>query len=241
LKLPPNGQTNSRHSELELTYWERVALTRWGTYLTEVESRAVLLGHGLFSAPAEAVDIGCEGGRWSRMLAERGWSLTCLDVDAGALQYCSSRLPQAICLQVDQDATTFPVGDESADLLLCMQVPPVIQSEWFIPECHRVLRPGGVVVGVFFNGCSARGLAGRLKSAILGSYNYYRGSYPAWRQQVLAIGFTIQHEEGYCWFPVPRTSDSMVIPWLVGVERALCLNRLPYFSPWVAFVMRKSG
>lgn len=235
----PDPTLGRECTEVEPTYWERVALTRWGSYLSGVERRAILEGQGRFQAPTAALDVGCEGGRWSRLLAERGWSMTCLDVDAGTLRACHLRLPQATCHLVGREDSRLPVEDCSQDLVLCMQVPPVVQSDWFPLEAWRVLRPGGVIVGVFFNGWSVRGLAGRLKAAFLGGYRYYRLAYLPWRSRLRAQGFDFGHEEGYCWFPIPRTCDGWYVPWVVRLERLLGLPRLVGLSPWVVFVAIK--
>ena len=52
-------------------------------------------------------------------------------------------------------------------------------------------------------------------------------------------GFRIHHEEGYCWFPFRRASNSALVPYAVRVERGLGLGKLASVSPWVAFVAKK--
>jgi hypothetical protein len=46
-------------------------------------------------------------------------------------------------------------------------------------------------------------------------------------------------EQGYCWFPIRRTSNSRMVPLVTELESALGLRHLPSFSPWVAFIARK--
>ncbi len=92
----------------EMLFWERYYNEHpYGWHLSRIEERAVLTVRELLGVgPASALDVGCEGGRCSRLLAERGWSLTCTDVSAEALAICQRRLPQARCLLVDEHDTT---------------------------------------------------------------------------------------------------------------------------------------
>ena len=52
-------------------------------------------------------------------------------------------------------------------------------------------------------------------------------------------GFEVLHEEGYCWSPFARTSNSPLVPVFVQAERMLGLHRWIALSPWIAFVARK--
>ena len=80
------------------TYWERVASRRWGVYITGIEKHAILLGQELAGPPTTAFEVGCDGGRWSKLLAELGWTMTCTDVNADALAVCHKRVPDARCI-----------------------------------------------------------------------------------------------------------------------------------------------
>ena len=71
------------------TPWEVVATTRWGRYTTEVVESAVRAGAEIARTPGAALEVGCEGGRWSRLLSNMGWSLTCTDIDAEVLAVSS--------------------------------------------------------------------------------------------------------------------------------------------------------
>lgn len=60
-----------------LTFWERVNVTtRWGRYLTSVERSAVLRAASMADAPGTSLEVGCDGGRWSSLLASKGSVLT---------------------------------------------------------------------------------------------------------------------------------------------------------------------
>jgi hypothetical protein len=45
-----------------------------GRYLTEVERRALVQASELASPPGIALEVGCDGGRWSILLRQLGWS-----------------------------------------------------------------------------------------------------------------------------------------------------------------------
>jgi len=72
----------------------------------------------------------------------------------------------------------------------------------------------------------------------MGNVDYSR-SYPAWRRKLSGTGFRLLHQEGFCWAPFGRTSNSSLIPAFTGIEKLLHLNRIPTISPWIAFIARK--
>ena len=223
------------------TFWEKVATTRWGAYITEVERRAILKAHESFSTPTTALEVGAEGGRWSTLLTDLGWRMTCTDVDEKALAACQERIPTANCILVKPDDRRLPCDSESVDMLLCIEVAPVIQSDWFASEAYRVLANDGVVVGVFWNLLSFRGFLAHARSSLAGRFDFYKRSYPAWRREFTSGGFSVVYEEGYCWFPFSRASDSKFVPAFVRIERWFRLRRLISVSPWIVFIAKKSS
>jgi hypothetical protein len=67
-------------------------------------------------------------------------------------------------------------------------------------------------------------------------------AYPRWRRRLRALGFDMVSEEGICWAPFHRLSDSRFVPFLTRLEQRLGLRRLPSVSPWIVFVaQRQSG
>ena len=225
-----------------LTYWENVGTaTRWGRYTTAIIEDAVRRAIALAGKPSAALDVGCEGGRWSCLVAEAGWSVTCTDVDADVLTLCGERLPEAQCVLVSPEDTTLPCGNGTISLLLCVEVHSVIDSDWFMGEARRVLRPNGIVVGVLLNRTSLRGLFVRAKRFLGVAQNLYRWRYRDWHERMRQAGFQIQYTEGFCWFPLSRASNSVLTPVFAGIERALRLRRIRRCSPWVVFVARAVG
>src|SRR5262249_18901268 len=207
------------------TRWERVATTRWGAYVSEAEKRAILRGHELNRRPRTALEMGCEGGRWSRMLANLGWRMICADIDAEALAICQRKIPTATCILRKPEDTTLPCASDSVSLLLCIEVPPLVQSDWFITEAARVLDDDGLLVIVYWNLLSFRGVFSHVRAMIGGGLDFYRMAYPTWKKKVSQLGFQFVYEEGFCWFPFGRESDSALVPYATSLEKQLGLRR----------------
>ena len=194
--------------------------------------------------PARALEIGAEGGRWSKLLSDDGWKMICTDVDPTALAICAKRLPDAECILVDPAATTLPCESASVKLILAYEVPAVVQSEWFPLEAARVLQPEGILVCSFHNRLSIRALVYKLLSLFdeqRRKYDYYRGgSYGAVRRKLAEYGVEPISEMGLGWFPFTRQSDSPLIPLCVRIEAFLGLRRLPRLSPFVLLMAERS-
>lgn len=216
-------------------YWEDLNGRAWGRYITARETAAIEAAQRAAPAPRRALDVGCGGGRWTRLLLDRGWAVTSIDVDPASVRACAELNPEADCSVVPADAEKLPAGDESVSLLLCIEVQPVVQADWFLPEVRRVLAPGGRMVLVTWNRWSFRGLATDAASWVRERrpHRFYRVSYRAWRRELRASGFAVAAERGMCWFPFGRASDSRLIPAAAALEGRLGLDRLPSVSPWV--------
>lgn len=66
-------------------------------------------------------------------------------------------------------------------------------------------------------------------------------SHREYRQRLHEVGLTVDQATGFCWFPLPRGSNSTLIPMLAKVERSVGLSRWPRYSPWIAVVATKAG
>jgi ubiquinone/menaquinone biosynthesis C-methylase UbiE len=238
---------NVSSSDLNQTMWsdaehyDRVAETRWGRYLTHAEKQAILSAHRASSAPSTVLDVGGGGGRWSQLLCQLGWRAICSEVNERSLAVCQERLPSATCILVNQSDEVLPVDDQSVSMVLCMEVFAVMPTLWFMEEAARVIRPEGLLVGVFNNKCSFRGQLKHAMHRVRGStgFDYYNTCYKPWKAAMRLRGFEFIYEDGMCWLPFSRGSDSRLIKPLVALERKLYLHRVPDLSPWIVFVARK--
>lgn len=219
--------------------WERAASeSRFVAYTSGLEREFVLYGHELASPPTVALDLGCEAGRFSQILAQRGWSVVCADVNPQALELCERRNPGARCILLTEDNRVLPCADNSLGILLCIEV-PVIATGWFVDEASRAIKPGGVLVGAFQNKLSWRGLIGHWRALVRGRFDWYSRSYPEWRRALNKRGFTFVRETGCRWPPFSHTSNSMLLPFALAIEQALRLPRFIAISPLVLFAARK--
>jgi SAM-dependent methyltransferase len=222
-----------------ITYTEQIAHSRWGSYMTALEKKAILRAHDFSKTTGPAIEIGCEGGRWSKMLHDLDWKMTCVDIDAQALNICRARIPQAHCILTTPSDVRIPSHDRSMQLLLCMEVPAVLpNSNWIVEEACRVLKPGGILVGRFHNLLSGRGVFHHTTAALRRKQDDYRRLYPTWRALLRKKGFRFLHEEGLCWFPFRRASNSALVPKAIAFEEQIGLRRIPSLSPFVVFVAR---
>jgi hypothetical protein len=74
-----------------------------------------------------------------------------------------------------------------------------------------------------------------------GGQKCYQQSYGSWRRRARREGFEFINERGYCWFPLPCFSNSTLVPFFTGLEKAIGLQRLPRLSPWVTFLAEFRG
>lgn len=228
----------------EITYWEKIAKTKWGSYKTEIEKRAILKAHKFLKEQTTALEIGCEGGRWSRRLTKLGWNMICTDIDLNTLQICQRRIPSAKCILVKPTDSKIPCESRSIKLLLCMQVNPVIISDWFLPEALRTLEPGGLLIATITNPLSFRGVLYRIACKIIKNkieYGFYTHTQPyhKFKKKITRMGFRVTFEEGYCWLPFSLASNSPLIPTLTELEHRLGLRNIINLSPTIVFIAKK--
>lgn len=224
-----------------LSQWEQAALTSWGRYITRAEQRMILQAAATAGSPGLVLDNGCGEGRWTQLLRRRGWQAICADTDPVALGKCRLRNPGTVCLLVSPDDGRLPAADGTVGLLLCIEVPGVLESGWFQAEARRVLKAGGLLLGIFHNRNSPRGWFRSAADAARGKPSFYRLGFSQWRRALRRAGLEIVRAEGLCWFPFHRTSNSRWIPFFARVEQMTGLRALVSSSPWVLFTARKDA
>jgi len=224
-----------------LTDWEVALEGSFQRYMAEGQREILLKTHARAKTPGLLIDFGCGPGRWTKLLMDLGWEAICLDIDASSLGRCQATNPRAKCIHSSHGLHQLPAGDGEVALVICIGVYRVLESDWFLPEVRRVLRPGGLLSGAFFNQMSGRGIYRSMMDKVFGGQNAYQQSYSVWRRRARRDGFRIVYERGYCWFPIPAFSNSPFVPFLTSLEKTCGLQRLPALSPWVAFLAEFQG
>ncbi|MDR0916038.1 MAG: class I SAM-dependent methyltransferase [Oscillospiraceae bacterium] len=95
-------------------------------------------------------DVGAGTGKLSRQISERGAMLYAVEPSAEMRGYLAENLrgfPNATAL--DGDAEHIPLGDGTADVIVCAQAFHWFDAARYRAECERVLRPNGVVAVVY--------------------------------------------------------------------------------------------
>lgn len=94
---------------------------------------------------AYLVEAGCGEGYGAETLRRAGAQVTALDYDDQTISHVKSRYVDITAITANLDA--FPVPDESADLLVSLQV---LEHLWdtgkFLAEVRRILRPDGIAI-----------------------------------------------------------------------------------------------
>jgi SAM-dependent methyltransferase len=230
-------EPSSRIDLQRVLRWDRAACTRWGAYLTAAESRALQVALGL-AQPGTALDVGCGAGRWSQVLREAGWAVVCADIDSEALEFCRRRVPDATFVQMRVDQDDLPAASNSMQLVVVIEVAPLIEQPWFISETARVLSNEGLLVCTYYNSRSLRGFVYRV---LRRPYRFYGGpSFAEFQSELLRAGFEIVHSDGLAWCPFGRESNSPLIPLCTALEQRFGLRRLTRLSPFVALVAQRT-
>lgn len=101
------------------------------------------------SAPADVLEIGCGDNAEAWELAERGLSVTAIDISPVAVEAARARAESEgrsglQFAEMNAEALTFP--DDSFDAVIGSGILHHLDLELGVPEAARVLRPGGVAV-----------------------------------------------------------------------------------------------
>jgi SAM-dependent methyltransferase len=193
---------------------------------------------GIYRAgePGVALDIGCDGGRWSKLIAGLGWKIIATDVNSAAVDLCHQRIPDAHCIRVDPTNRVLPVESNAVKLVLMIEVFEIMHDEWLLAEVSRVLLPGGIMIATCPNRCSWRGLYSRFKGD---ADFWYKDSYKHWVARLRGNNLEIIKSVGFTWPPFRRNSDSKLVPLAIRLEKHLGLSHLTSLSPWVLALARK--
>ena len=218
--------------------WTAAGKLTWGKYLEEMEADVFHVGFRHARAGAtDAIDIGCETGRWTRRLLDHGFSVTSTEIGADKIAGCQANNPEANCVLVSPDDNRLPVDDNSMDMAVSIEV-QVNDFDWFVPELRRVLRDGGIAVFTLNNRSSYRGCLANFKSWLKKDEVFYPRSYRNMCNQLAECGLEIIAANGFGWFPFGRFSNSSLVPLATKIENLMQLRRLVRWSPWVVYACR---
>lgn len=99
----------------------------------------------LGSPGTHMVDAGAGEGYGANMLRTSGAHVTALEYDAAAAGHIARTYPDVVSIRANLDA--LPLRSASVDVIASLQV---IEHLWslraFLSDCHRVVRPGGVLI-----------------------------------------------------------------------------------------------
>jgi SAM-dependent methyltransferase len=223
-------------------YWQEVAVTRMGLYVTRLERQFIDLAVGP-SRPQTLVDVGAGRGRLEFVLLRNASHVIATEVNADDLA-AMERHPSLSSIQVGP-YPSLPFRAGSVDAIVALEVPVASDEHWFKSECARVLRSKGDVIVSVHNASSYKRLWSRLRAGSRRSQGlswaslYYQKSLAQHMDDWRRAGFEVERSEGLYWAPFSRQSDS---PWVSAVsifERALGLRRLARWSPWVLLHLKR--
>jgi ubiquinone/menaquinone biosynthesis C-methylase UbiE len=117
----------------------------FNAYYAYFQQRALqgLLRHCVVPPRGRVLDVGCGTGRWSGLMASRGFQVCGMDVGRQALQYAARRWPDAFFCQVQLPELCF--APETFDLAISVTVlqhVPYDQQPSALCALARVLKPG---------------------------------------------------------------------------------------------------
>lgn len=102
--------------------------------------------------PANAVfaDVGAGTGKMTKLLAQRGYTITAVEPNADMckqLEVTIAPYPNASIVVSAAEATSLP--DNSVDTVICAQALHWFDPDAFRTECRRICRSGGIVIAVY--------------------------------------------------------------------------------------------
>lgn len=171
--------------------------------------------------PGRLLDIGCGSGQGTAHWRSLGWTCEGTDVNPDAVAEASRTMPAKVC---DLNQAPLPYPDGSFDLIFAGEViEHLVDTDGFLHEVHRCLRPGGHLLLTTPNLAS---FENRIK-LLLGRYprwldhrlagcGHVRAYTPrALKRQLAEQGFTVVRHTGN-WVPfVPQSwTDDVRSPWL---------------------------
>lgn len=171
-------------------------------------------------SPKTALDIGCGGGVFTKMLSAKGYECLGIDTDRERIETAQKDFGTERSKFEVQDATQLKCPSKSYDVVLCLEVIEHLGNpEHLLTEIRRVTKPEGLVVFSTPNRCSPEGLAGMTLQRLGGR------KWNAWDPTHVTIfssseflrllrdnGLEPVRVVGYCYFPSVYRFKSWTFP-----------------------------
>ena len=216
--------------------WERTAKTKMGTYLTSIET-AFIKKTVDFTKIRLIADVGCGGGKYTRIAMQNNAEVISLDRDLNSLKWLKQTSPNAN--PVLSDAASLPLRENFFDGMFLIEIFDYIpQTQMLLQECKRVLKQDGTFIFSFGN---TNSLKSRLKQLRGSRYMQDRRSYKEVTQMLKTLNFEITQKTGYNWMLMDRQSNNPLIPLLGKLIRLFRLQKLPAYSPWIIAAASKQA
>src|SRR5665213_4320610 len=121
--------------------------------------------------PGRALDLACGSGRHALWLAEHGWDVTAVDIEA-------CQIPGARCIQADLERHEYRIEPDAWDLIVCW----LYWQPDLLPEIARGVRARGAVA-----------LAGKTTGRFATSLAQFREAFAEWAE--IASGELVSGED----------------------------------------------
>lgn len=226
-------------------YFDHDVATVAGQYLTQIEQRFMqecLMLH--LSKSAVIFDAGGGSGRFAIPIYRNGYRVIVEETDPLPLKILRNREPAIPLILLDSKVKHLSIKRSSVDCVLCIEVPPLTESDWFFSECNRILKQNGIIIFTTHNRYSYKGF---YKKFVLNEDSskyhweklHYASSFQQIKLRLKNADFKLTKAKGYNWLPASRASNNKLIPYFALIEKLLRLDLLFSLSPWIIIEARK--
>jgi len=196
------GQWRERFERFARSYDDEALISGWSDagLRRRVELFWSLLPALGLPARATALDLGCGGGTYVRLLAGAGHRALGLDYSLPSLGRARAADPGGRGRYLSGEAYALPFASASFDLVVSIGVLQALTApDRALGEMARVARPGGVVLVEALNGLGAVALLRRAVERLRGRPARVRTyAPPRVRRWLAAAGLTLETEAGLC-------------------------------------------
>jgi SAM-dependent methyltransferase len=213
-----------------------------GKYITRVEEDFISQCLAEFPEKPEIIlDTAAGSGRFEPVLTKLSSWVIATEAKPELMLILAQMGDNVLPILVDENSECLPVADSSVDYVVCIECPSLAEQTWFYAECHRVLKPKGIVIISVTNRHSYKGAIAILWPSRyrLGPQYYYENSLRDIKMRLEKCRFTIKRQTGFHWAPLKRDSDSALVGLYTTIEDFLKFSQATDWSPWVLLEAQK--